>query len=193
MEEPGGQEPDVTGPKCLTKEHGLSLVSLRLHTQWAPSVFFNFSIPVREKAYNEDREGGEGGKSLNLGNQKTFICGINFNCKCYFCSPAGGQRQSTAIPQPLSRCCEVPACQASSHGDQMTGACLEPGASCGHLEIQLPPPVTRSGQDTIQGLPKASSLAGYLNGFRLRAGGGGLDHPGTRMWFLHSRCYVLVI
>lgn len=136
-----------------------------------------------------EKDTGGVGESLNLGNQKTLNCRINSNCKCYFCSPAGGQRQNTAIPQPLSRCWEV---LASSHEDQIAGACLEPGSSCGHLEIQLPPPVTRQRQDRIQGFPKAPSLAGYLNGFRLRVRGG-LDHPGTRMWFLDSRCYELVI
>lgn len=127
------------------------------------------------------------GDSLNLGNQKTLNCRINSNCKCYFCLLLVAKGRT--IPQPLSRCWEV---LVSSHEDQISGACLEPGSSCGHLEIQLPPAVTRQRQDRIQGLPKAPSLAGYLNGFRLRVRGG-LDHPGTRMWFLDSRCYELVI
>lgn len=122
IKKPGWQEPDVTGSQAFSQAIWILFTTTK--AAYTLSTRLNFSAPVGEKACTEGRERDGGvGESLNWGNQKTLNCRINSNCKCYFCSPAGGQRQNTAIPQPLSRCWEVP---ASSHEDQIAGSSLAP-------------------------------------------------------------------
>lgn len=75
-----------------------------------------------------------------------------------------GKAEHSNAPQPFSRCLECWQARPGQAGrpapTEITGASLMLGASCGHLEIQLPLLVIRWGEIGIQDFPKAVNLAG---------------------------------